>query len=169
MRAPAEGQGGTDLVIGIGNPLRGDDGVGWWLARRAQAWGRERGNRPAPTVRLVPQLTPELALEVAAARRVLFLDAWSVGNGEGGAGQNPVPLLRPLRPGEGGEVGVAGGHALEPAALLALAGLLEVKRPPGWLLLVPAFAFPHGAELSADLRAQLPAAEILLAAWLADA
>jgi hydrogenase maturation protease len=163
----------SDLVIGIGNPLRGDDGVGWWLARRAQARGRGRGRapgtRPAATVRLVPQLTPELALEVATARRVLFVDAWCVGGAEGGAGQNPAPLLRPLRPGEGGEVGVAGGHALAPGALLALTALLEGTRPPGWLLLVPAFAFPHGAALSADLRARLPAARRLLAAWLADA
>ena len=163
----SSGAAAGDLVIGIGNPLRGDDGAGWWLARRAQAQGQ--GERPAPVVRLVPQLTPELALEVATARRVLFVDAWCVGGAESEAGQNAAPMLRPLRPGEGGEVGVAGGHALEPSALLALAGLLEGTRPPGWLLLVPAFAFPHGAELSAALRARLPTARSLLAAWLADA
>lgn len=167
MQLPTAATGGEDrggdLVIGLGNPLRGDDGVGWWLARRA------RRCRPAPTVRLVPQLTPELALEVAAARRVLFVDAWCVGQGDGGAGRNAAPRLRPLRPGEGGEVGVAGGHALDPAALLALATLLEGAGPPAWLLLVPAFAFPHGAEWSAELRTRLPAARRLLATWLADA
>ena len=164
MQVPTAATGGEDwggdLVIGLGNPLRGDDGVGWWLARRA---------RPAATVKLVPQLTPELALEVAAARRVLFVDAWCVGQGDGGAGRNAAPLLRPLRPGEGDEVGVAGGHALDPAALLALTTLLEGTGPPGWLLLVPAFAFPHGGALSAELRARLPAARRLLEAWLADA
>jgi Ni,Fe-hydrogenase maturation factor len=60
----------VDLVIGLGNPLRGDDGVGWWLAQRA------RRLRPTPRVLQVRQLTPELCVELAAARRVLFIDAW---------------------------------------------------------------------------------------------
>jgi hydrogenase maturation protease len=61
---------GGDLVIGIGNSLRSDDGVGWRLARRAEHW------RPEAQVRSVQQLTPELAVELAAASRVLFIDAW---------------------------------------------------------------------------------------------
>lgn len=60
----------SDLVIGIGNPLRGDDGVGWWLARRAETL------KLTPRVLRVQQLTPELAEELAGARRVLFIDAW---------------------------------------------------------------------------------------------
>jgi hydrogenase maturation protease len=174
------GSGGgaaVDLVIGLGNPLRGDDGVGWWRARRA------RRHRPAPQVRLVPQLTPELALELATARRVLFVDAWCWGretateNGrETGAAAWPDPLLRALAPagpeagggGAGGEPG-AFSHALAPARLLALTALLQGASPPASLLLVPAFAFPHGAKLSEDLRARLPAARRLLEAWLADA
>ena len=66
-----------DLVIGIGNTLRGDDGVGWWLAQRAERW------RPAVQVRVVQQLTPELAAELAPVNRVLFIDAW-LGPAEGG-------------------------------------------------------------------------------------
>ena len=162
----------SDLVIGIGNPLRGDDGVGWWLARRARRLGRGKRQPAAPAVRLVQQLTPELALEVAAARRVLFVDACCAGSEP-----DPAPLLQALGvpAAENSEVGVAGGHRLDPAALLALAGLLggagllDGTGPPGWLLLVPAFAFPHGAELSAELRSRLPAAGRLLEAWLADA
>lgn len=60
------------LVIGIGNPLRSDDGVGWWLARRAERW------LPPSQLRAVQQLTPELSADVAAAARVLFIDAWLV-------------------------------------------------------------------------------------------
>jgi hydrogenase maturation protease len=157
------GAGRGDLVIGIGNPLRGDDGVGWWLA----AWVRRQ--RPTPMVRRVPQLVPELALELAVARRVLFVDAWCAPVGATGwesAGATAAPVLRALQPG-GAELGLAGGHALDPGGLLALAGLW-VPPPPAWLLLVPAFAFPHGRGLSAALRHQLPAAQALLAAWLAD-
>jgi len=145
---------GADLVIGVGNPLRGDDGAGWWLARRA------RRHRPPPAVRLVRQVTPELALELAEARRVLFVDAWCAG------GPDPAPLLRTLRPEQAGEVGVGGGHGLDPAGLLALVGLLGGVTPPGWLLLVPAFAFPHGTALSEGLRARLPEACRLLESWL---
>ena len=153
----------ADLVIGIGNPLRGDDGVGWWLARRA------RGAERAPLVRLVPQLTPELALEVAAARRVLFVDAWcdvkrDVGCEAGAeARAEPVPTLRPLQPG-GAEVG--GGHGLDPGGLVALAALFGGDPPPAWLLLVPAYAFPHGTMFSEAMRRQLPVAQALLFQWL---
>ena len=156
----------ADLVIGIGNPLRGDDGVGWWLARRAR---RARGAERAPLVRLVPQLTPELALEVAAARRVLFVDAWCDAKRdaccEAGAETRAeaVPTLRPLQPG-GAEVG--GGHGLDPGGLVALAALFGGDPPPAWLLLVPAYAFPHGTMFTEAMRRQLPVAQALLCQWL---
>lgn len=155
----------ADLVIGIGNPLRGDDGVGWWLARQA------RGAERAPLVRLVPQITPELALEVAAARRVLVVDAWCDAKRdascEAGAGARAeaVPTLWPLQPG-GAEVGVGGGHGLDPGGLVALAALFGGDPPPAWLLLVPAYAFPHGTMFSEAMRRQLPVAQALLCQWL---
>jgi hypothetical protein len=83
----------SSLLIGIGNPLRGDDGVAPWLV---QAWARRRAWREAavgaadgeggiqPTglrVLVVGQLLPELADELAAVRRVLFVDAWRVDPG----------------------------------------------------------------------------------------
>jgi len=151
------GEEGRDLVIGIGNPLRGDDGVGWRLARLA------RRIRPAPRVRLVPQLTPELALELATARRVLFVDAWIPPREIA----IPGPQLRRLAA-SGGEVGVAAGHGLDPGDLLALAALFGDAPPPAWLLLVPAFAFPHGQGVSDALRQGLPAARALLLGWLAE-
>ena len=151
MAAAPPGMGGADLVIGIGNPLRGDDGVGWWLARRAECAGS--------LVRLVPQLTPELALEVAAARRVLFVDACCP------AGLAAVPQLRRLWPG-GGEHGVASGHQLDPGAVLALVTLFRDDPPPAWLLLLPAYAFHHDTALSAAARRRLPQAQQLLRRWL---
>ena len=61
------------LVIGIGNPLRGDDGVGPRLAAEAEALAPRprRGREPDLAVRAVQQLTPELAPEVAEARAAL--------------------------------------------------------------------------------------------------
>ncbi|MFN5219851.1 MAG: hydrogenase maturation protease [Cyanobacteriota bacterium] len=131
----------SGLVVGIGNPLRGDDGVGWWLARRAERL------RPAPAVRLVQQLTPELAAELVGFRRVLFVDAW----------------LAPAAA-TGGETC---SHGWEPAQLLALARLLwpEADTGDAWELLLPAARFDHGEGLSPQLRRWLPQAEQLLRQW----
>ena len=95
---------------------------------------------------------------------LLVVDAWCAPTPEA------TPSLGPLRPAgaePGGELGVAAGHALEPAALLAMASLFADAPPPAWLLLVPAFAFAHGTVWSAALRRQLPAARLLLEGWLA--
>lgn len=75
-RSVSVAEGGADLVIGIGNPLRGDDGVGRWLAERAEQLPPGTPTGDPPLVRTVQQLTPELAAELTDARRVLFIDAW---------------------------------------------------------------------------------------------
>jgi len=143
-----------DLVIGIGNPLRRDDGVGWWLARRA------RRLRPAPRVLAVQQLTPELVEVLAAARRVLFIDAWLPQAGTAA----PARLL-PLSLPPAGAGGGAFSHQLDPPQLLAITALLHGRTPSAWLLLLPAHALEHGARLSPAMRRQLPAASLLLRRW----
>ena len=59
------------LVIGYGNPLRQDDGLGW---RAAELLERAM---PAREVRILEarQLTPELTAELGGAPLVIFLDA----------------------------------------------------------------------------------------------
>ena len=59
-----------DLLIGWGNGLRQDDGVGLLIAERVEGW-----SRPRLEVLAIPQLTPELASRLAEAARVLFVDA----------------------------------------------------------------------------------------------
>ena len=132
------------LVIGIGNALRGDDGVGPWLARRVGG-------------RCVHQLTPELALALQGLDHVLFVDACRT---------SQRPRLRPLTPGSSPAVSL-GSHGLAPAGLLAMGRLLHGRAPEAQLLLVPARVFGHGATLSPAVRQQLPAAEALLRQWLA--
>ncbi|MDJ0664579.1 MAG: hydrogenase maturation protease [Acidimicrobiia bacterium] len=58
------------LVIGYGNDLRSDDGAGRVVADRISAL-----ELPGVSVRSVMQLTPELALEMAEAETVVFVDA----------------------------------------------------------------------------------------------
>jgi hydrogenase maturation protease len=60
----------ASLVIGYGNDLRSDDSAGRVVANRIDALAL-----PGVRVRSVMQLTPELALEIAAVDTVVFVDA----------------------------------------------------------------------------------------------
>jgi hydrogenase maturation protease len=60
----------ASLVIGYGNDLRSDDGAGRVVADRIEAM-----RLPGVAVHSVMQLTPELALDIAGAEVVVFVDA----------------------------------------------------------------------------------------------
>ena len=137
------------LVIGIGNPLRGDDGVGWRLAAEL-----------GPPHRSCQQLAPETAALLAPVQRVLFVDAC--------CGEPCQPQLIPLATANA-HVAVAGpglAHHLTPAALLAISQQLYGHTPSAWQLLIPATDLSHGDALSAAMQAQLPRARQLLQRWL---
>lgn len=137
------------LVIGIGNPLRSDDGVGWRLAEEVGGLA-------------VHQLTPELAAELDRVDRVLFVDAWQVPQADADSGR-ALPRLGPVPPGAGTP---GSSHRLEPAQLLGLAAALYGARPVAAELLLPAWGFAHGTRFSPALRRQLPQARRLLRQWL---
>ncbi len=154
------------LVIGIGNPLRGDDGVGALLAEQAAMLTAAQPGGPV-AVRSVQQLTPELAAKLAPLDAVLFIDAWPAP-----AGADPQLIAVSPAGGAGGPTGstsasTSASHRLEPAALLAVSQALYGRAPRAQLLLVPAQAFEHGTALSAELKAALPQARALLRQWLA--
>jgi hydrogenase maturation protease len=146
---------GGNLLIGVGNPLRGDDGVAAVLLEELAADGW--AHRPPPAeVRVVHQLTPELALALASSRRVLFVDACALA----GTTEPWIEALEPLG------TGALGGHQLDPPTLMALAAALYGWRGEGALLRMPAYAFPHGMGLSAPSRLALPRARELVHGWL---
>lgn len=165
---------GDALVIGIGNPLRGDDGVGWTLVEELEEelnQGVRRSHGPPdpasarprrPLLFTVHQLTPELAEAVAVAGRVLFVDAWLPER------TDAPPCLEEVEPAATGpgEFRAVESHRLEPAQLLTLSRSLFAAAPRAWRLLVPAFVFGHGSQLSPSLRAVLPSARLLLHRWL---
>ena len=97
------------LILACGNTLRGDDGLGPWLAR----WTEERF-KSEPQVRVVSrqQWTPELAEEVAQAESVLFIDC-SVDSAPGSIQLLPV---EPAATAQG-----LGTHHAGAAELLAMA------------------------------------------------
>ncbi len=61
-------------MIGYGNTLRSDDGVGPRVAMAVASWGW-----PGLKAIAVHQLTPELAEPLAAAELAIFVDARLVG------------------------------------------------------------------------------------------
>ena len=129
------------VVIGYGNPLRGDDGAGPKVAAAVGAV------LPELEVLTPQQLTPELAATLARADLVVFIDA-AVGDTPGTVSCDPV------RCGEGAWA----DHALSPSALLRLTRDAYGLEPPAWLVRIHGQGFGLGAELSAPVVRALPRA-----------
>jgi hydrogenase maturation protease len=138
-----------DLVVGIGNTLRADDGVGVRVVESLSP------QQDAETL-TVHQLTPELAEPLSRANRVLFIDADAA---------NDAVRLAPLRP---SEAGAQLGHALSPEQLLGWTTFERGACPRAWLLSVPARSFQFGERLSPETESALPLAREAALAWLAQ-
>jgi hydrogenase maturation protease len=110
------------LVIGYGNTLRGDDGVG---PRVAEAVGQLR--LPGVRTLICPLLTPELAEPISRAEKVIFVDAAV-------DAPNAVQWRR-LEPNETSQLMA---HAADPRTLLALARDVFGHAPAAWWLTIPA-------------------------------
>jgi hydrogenase maturation protease len=109
------------LVIGYGNTLRRDDGVGPRVAETIATL-----NLPGVTTLACPLLTPELADPVAKAERVVFVDA---------AIDTPREVqFRKLEPAESSQIMA---HAADPRTLLALARDVFGRVPEAWWLTIP--------------------------------
>lgn len=133
---------GALLIIGYGNPGRGDDGLGPALAARIeeQAW-------PGVTVEADYQLTVEDAAAVARHRVVIFADATVSG-----------PAFAFRRVDGQPEVGFS-THSVSPAAVVALARELFGAQPEAYVLAIRGYEFGSFDEhLSAAAQANLAAA-----------
>jgi hydrogenase maturation protease len=120
------------LVIGYGNTLRSDDGVG---PRVAEAI--ERLRLPGVRTFVCQQLSPEHAEMISQAARVVFVDA---------AVDAPKEVqLRELVPGETTQLMA---HAADPRTMLALARDVFGHAPQAWWLTIPAAKLEFGEQLS---------------------
>ena len=130
------------LVIGYGNPLRGDDGFGWHTAHRLAQLAR---NDPIHVL-AVHQLTPELAEPVSKAELVIFIDA----SHEGEPGTWRCEEIGP-------EAGLANSlaHHFTPASLLAYASLIFDVSPRAQLIALSAESFHCGEALTPRAEAAL--------------
>ncbi|MBP7693473.1 MAG: hydrogenase maturation protease [Anaerolineales bacterium] len=122
------------LIIGFGNPLRGDDGLGWRAAERLSA-----ADRPGRRVITCQQLTPDLAEPLSQTGRVVFIDAAV----DGEPGQIKIHSLTPAPPEPG-----AFSHQLTPAGLLSLAALWYGGAPQAELITVAGAQFAFSESLS---------------------
>jgi len=134
---------GGALIVGYGNPLRGDDGVGPAVAH---AFAGEAAIAGVEAI-ACHQLTPELAERFAAATRVVLVDA--AAGLEAGAvsltALQPAPALVSTL-----------GHHVEPAQLLLIAQRLYGRSPEAWLITVGAGSLELGEGLSPLVAAALP-------------
>jgi len=124
------------LVIGYGNPLRCDDGVGPKVAEAIAEL-----NLPGVRTLTCHQLSPEYAEPIAQARMVVFVDA---------AVDAPKDVqLRKLEPGKSSQLMA---HSADPRTMLALARDVFGHCPEAWWLTVPAVKLGFGEDLSPVTR-----------------
>ncbi|GAB4529757.1 MAG: hydrogenase maturation protease [Anaerolineales bacterium] len=143
------------LVIGIGNPLRGDDRLGW----EAVAQLRQHAGRQAAELLCVQQLSMDLVETVAQATRVLFIDARA---GEP-TGQLEAEILA-----ADSCLGGYDSHFFEPTTLLAVVQALYGAHPPATLLSLRSVHFEYGETLSPEAAQALPALMSEAQAWLQE-
>jgi hydrogenase maturation protease len=138
------------LVIGYGNPLRGDDGFGSLAAGYV-----EQRQLPGLEVIVSHQLNPELAELLHNRSHAIFLDAV--------AGDEPGALR--ATPVERCDLSSSAMHHFEPGSLLALSQAIYGEAPPATLITATARSFHHGAEITPEVqRAAVTAAEAIASA-----
>ena len=147
---------GKILVIGYGNTLRGDDGIGWYVAESLQdAWRDHRVE-----VRALPLLPPELTLDLADADLVLFIDADC----------RLQPLTWALEPVIAKPESAPFTSHVCPSGLLFLTQWLHGRCPQAHLLRIGAGYFEFDERLSVAMSGLLPrlisVVKSLVAGWL---
>lgn len=129
------------VVVGIGNPLRGDDGAGWAVVEALLA-------NPTAGVTAVSthQLLPELLDLIRDAAQVIFVDASVVGE----PGTIKTTAVQPAADGP------AASHQLHPAVLLALGIELYGCMPPAHLITLTGQDFGYHEQLSPSVQQAIP-------------
>lgn len=143
------------LVLGWGNPGRGDDALGPLLVERLLAQAGDLVDRGVLQGLTDFQLQIEHALDLAGRRHVLFVDA---------ARDLAEPfVVRTLAP---HAAPTPFTHALAPEALLHVAERLHGHPPPATLLALRAHRFDFGAALTDAATQALQAGLAWALAWL---
>lgn len=149
------------LIIGYGNPLRRDDGFGWYVAAQLEAtWA-------SPEVELITcqQLTPELAQPLSWADYAIFVDA--------AQGSQPGALsVHKIVPSDDG-LGTFSHHVSAPALLANSEVLFGTYPLETYVVSVGGVDFGFGEGMSEEVARQLPIAieaiHKLISGWSSEA
>jgi hydrogenase maturation protease len=139
------------LIIGYGNPLRGDDQLGWLVADRVaeavEDFGKlSRANNSANVI-AVHQLTPELAEPISEVELVIFVDASL--DGRPGSWRCETIVRDAV-------ASNAFAHYCTPATLLDYAETIFKARPRSLLISIAAESFDCSDELTLNAQAVVP-------------
>ncbi|MGO9641990.1 MAG: hydrogenase maturation protease [Candidatus Acidiferrales bacterium] len=143
------------LILACGNPLRGDDAVGWQIAKALKS------DSPWPEIEVeaAHQLVPEMAEGISQADIVIFVDASAAHSPGSVIFERVVPSR--LAP-------ETFTHELNPQILLALADALYGRSPArAFTLVVGAESFELNEELSESVRNSIPEAVCTILGYLA--
>jgi hydrogenase maturation protease len=123
------------VVVGIGNPLCGDDGVGWYAVDKLAE------DVKSANVEFIKccELTPELSEKLSDAKFILFVDA----NRQVEAGIICEELLVP-----DSSLSSLDSHRLSPKNLLAYSHALYGRFPEAIMMSIGAESFEYGEALS---------------------
>jgi hydrogenase maturation protease len=132
------------LIVGIGNPLRCDDGLGWAVAEQLA-----RDGEMDCAIQTVHQLTPELAQSMAAVKLAVMIDA----SYEGEPGELRLRALpRAVQP------SAVGTHYTTPEELAALTTALYGYCPVVVVVTMTGADFSLGGQLSSIVAQRIPLA-----------
>jgi hydrogenase maturation protease len=137
------------LIIGYGNPLRGDDGVGWHAAELLS----EENLGDAVEVLACHQLVPELAEHLSRVELAIFIDA---------SATTPVGSVEfaPVSPSSAPPGAMA--HHVTPGALLGMADSLFGGHCRGYMISIGCESFGYSTELSSEIAAVFPQVQHLV-------
>lgn len=154
------------LLLGYGNLDRQDDGVAWHiLSMVAKQMGYADFTDPDKNfeletatldLRFLPQLTPEIAENLANYSRVCFIDACANPKDHKVSLQLQTAQYQPS----------ILTHHISPASCLYLCEVLVGVTPQAYLLSIPAYKFNYSRELSTQTKAHIDTALTILSSWL---
>jgi hydrogenase maturation protease len=152
------------LVIGYGNTLRRDDGVGVRVAELLAADSRLSGVEVQPR----HQLTPEMVLDIGACSLVIFIDADLRGL-PGSIEVHPVdPAVAPRSDADARAQPGASSHHVGGGELVALAGELTGNTPAAVQVGIGIGDTEFGEALTPAVEAVLPKVAELVVGLIAD-
>lgn len=135
------------LIIGLGNPLRGDDALGPIAASAIRRQLAEEPSNDLIRVMTRQDLTPELAADIAECDRLVLIDA-SV---DGPVGTVVRRRILPIA------TFGAMSHSVQPDALLTIVRQLYDRTPDAFLLTLRGLTFElSDCRLSEPVSIQVP-------------